>query len=142
MKLYIYEKETNRFNGVVYNEDTEAIRKHHNKYNQGVISSSNELDIIEKYETKIEIEYVEEIEIIDGEEVFKTVEKEVEVKVPIYKEVTEFLQLEELATAYKYLADTDFYMTVDKYESLDEEIQIEIKSKRQEARDLINSIEG
>lgn len=43
--------------------------------------------------------------------------------------------------AKSYLASTDFYMTVDKYETLTAEKQIELKSKRAEARALINSLE-
>jgi hypothetical protein len=44
--------------------------------------------------------------------------------------------------AMKYLVDTDFYMTVDKYETLTTERQEEIKAKRAEARVTINDLEA
>jgi len=44
--------------------------------------------------------------------------------------------------AMKYLVDTDFYMTVDKYETLTTERQEEIKAKRAEARVTINDSEA
>jgi hypothetical protein len=43
--------------------------------------------------------------------------------------------------AKQYLASTDFYMTVDKYATLTEEKQLELTKLRQEARELINSLE-
>jgi hypothetical protein len=43
--------------------------------------------------------------------------------------------------AKKYLADTDFHMTVDKYETLTVERQEELKAKRAEARVVINDLE-
>ena len=48
----------------------------------------------------------------------------------------------QISEAKQYLADTDFYMTVDKYETLTIERQEELKAKRAEARVLINSLEG
>jgi len=40
--------------------------------------------------------------------------------------------------ALKYLKDTDFYFTIDKYGQLSTEEIDELKAKRQEARDTIN----
>ena len=41
-----------------------------------------------------------------------------------------------------YLADTDFYMTVDKYAELDEVRKVELTTKRAEAREVINTLEA
>ena len=41
-----------------------------------------------------------------------------------------------------YLADTDFYMTVDKYAELDEARKVELTTKRAEAREVINTLEA
>jgi len=40
--------------------------------------------------------------------------------------------------ALKYLKDTDFYFTIDKYAQLSTEEADKLKAKRQEARDTIN----
>ena len=40
------------------------------------------------------------------------------------------------------LADTDFYMTVDKYAELDEARKVELTTKRAEAREVINTLEA
>ena len=44
--------------------------------------------------------------------------------------------------AKQYLSSTDFYMTVDKYATLTEEKQLELTTKRAEARELINTLEA
>lgn len=44
--------------------------------------------------------------------------------------------------AKNYLTSTDFYMTVDKYASLTTERQVELTTKRAEARELINTLEA
>lgn len=57
----------------------------------------------------------------------------------------EILQQEndtKLQEAYKYLSDTDYCFTVDKYAQLTEDRKIELETKRQEARDLINTLEA
>ncbi len=59
-----------------------------------------------------------------------------------YPKSDEELKAKQLAEAYGYLASTDFYMTVDKYATLTDEKKTELTTKRQEARDLINSLEG
>lgn len=48
----------------------------------------------------------------------------------------------QIAEAKQYLASTDFYMTVDKYATLTEERQLELTTKRAEARELINTLEA
>lgn len=48
----------------------------------------------------------------------------------------------EIETAQQYLRDTDFYMTVDKYATLDEDKKQELTRLRQEARDTINQIKS
>lgn len=40
-----------------------------------------------------------------------------------------------------YLISTDYYMTVDKYATLTSERQVELTTKRAEARELINTLE-
>lgn len=47
----------------------------------------------------------------------------------------------QIAEAKTYLSSTDFYMTVDKYEELDEARKVELTTKRAEARKLINTLE-
>jgi len=55
----------------------------------------------------------------------------------------EFYKKAEMLSKYKkYLKDTDYYMTVDKYETLTVERQEELKTKRAEARVTINELEG
>lgn len=44
-----------------------------------------------------------------------------------------------IQAAKQYLNDTDFYMTVDKYATLSEEVKTELTNKRAAARDIINS---
>lgn len=44
--------------------------------------------------------------------------------------------------AKTYLASTDFYMTVDKYASLTADKQLELTTKRAEARECINTLEA
>lgn len=44
--------------------------------------------------------------------------------------------------AKTYLASTDFYMTVDKYATLTADKQLELTTKRAEARELINTLEA
>ena len=44
--------------------------------------------------------------------------------------------------AKAYLASTDFYMTVDKYAELNETRKVELTTKREEARELINTLEA
>lgn len=48
----------------------------------------------------------------------------------------------QIAEAKTYLADTDFYMIVDKYAELDEARKVELTTKRAEARELINTLEA
>lgn len=43
--------------------------------------------------------------------------------------------------AKTYLISTDYYMTVDKYATLTSERQVELTTKRAEARELINTLE-
>lgn len=50
--------------------------------------------------------------------------------------------LKQINEAYKYLSDTDYCFTVDKYTQLAEDRKLELETKRQEARDLINSLEA
>lgn len=59
---------------------------------------------------------------------------------PVYTE--EELKQQEIDKLKQYLSDTDFYMTVDKYETLTTERQEELKAKRAEARVVINDLEG
>ena len=47
----------------------------------------------------------------------------------------------QIAEAKTYLASTDFYMTVDKYATLTADKQLELTTKRAEARKLINTLE-
>ena len=48
----------------------------------------------------------------------------------------------QIQEAKTYLADTDFYMTVDKYAELDEVRKVELTTKRAEAREVINTLEA
>ena len=48
----------------------------------------------------------------------------------------------QIAESKTYLADTDFYMTVDKYAELDEARKVELTTKRAEAREVINTLEA
>lgn len=57
----------------------------------------------------------------------------------LYSDVVSVAKLFE---AKEYLKNTDFYMTVDKVESLTEEKKAELISKRETAREVIRSIEG
>ncbi|MDD5359995.1 MAG: hypothetical protein PHI02_06980 [Sulfurovaceae bacterium] len=54
----------------------------------------------------------------------------------------EQLREREIETAQQYLRDTDFYMTVDKYATLDEDRKQELTRLRQEARDTINQLKS
>ena len=47
----------------------------------------------------------------------------------------------QIQSAKQYLTSTDFYMTVDKYATLASERQVELTTKRAEARELINTLE-
>jgi len=51
------------------------------------------------------------------------------------------LDAQKVSEAKAYLASTDFYFTIDKYATLTEERQSELKSKREDARTLINLLE-
>lgn len=44
--------------------------------------------------------------------------------------------------AKQYLSSTDFYMTVDKYATLIADKQVELHTKRADARELINTLEA
>ena len=46
---------------------------------------------------------------------------------------------QKVAEAYKYLQDTDFYFTVDKYATLTPEKKLELETLRAEARVVINN---
>lgn len=48
-------------------------------------------------------------------------------------------QAEKVAEAYKYLQDTDFYFTVDKYATLTPDKKLELETLRAEARVVINN---
>lgn len=48
-------------------------------------------------------------------------------------------QAEKVAEAHAYLSSTDFYMTVDKYDTLSEERKLELTTKRAEARIVLNN---
>ncbi len=48
---------------------------------------------------------------------------------------------ENASIALKYLFDTDFYFTVDKYATLSEERKAELTQKRAEARAVVNAAE-
>ncbi len=48
----------------------------------------------------------------------------------------------ELVAAYEYLRATDFYMTIDKYATLDESRKVELTQARQAVRDTINELEA
>ena len=48
----------------------------------------------------------------------------------------------QIQEAKDYLSSTDFYMTVDKYATLTTEKQLELTTKRAEARELINTLEA
>jgi uncharacterized protein YcgL (UPF0745 family) len=76
-----------------------------------------------------------------GKDLTAITEEEMKVlTTPVYTE--EELKQQEMNKLKQYLADTDFYMTVDKYETLTIERQEELKAKRAEARDLINQLEA
>ena len=49
---------------------------------------------------------------------------------------------QKIQEAKNYLTSTDFYMTVDKYATLTAERQVELTTKRAEARELINTLEA
>lgn len=70
----------------------------------------------------------------DGKFVYKDTRTLDEIKVQEYNK-----QIQE---AKQYLASTDFYMTVDKYATLTVEKQVELTTKRTEARELINTLEA
>lgn len=56
---------------------------------------------------------------------------------------TNILNINTQIQEYKrYLSSTDFYMTVDKYASVTIEMQVELTTKRAEARELINTLEA
>lgn len=48
-------------------------------------------------------------------------------------------QAEKVAEAYKYLQDTDFYFTVDKYATLTPDRKLELETLRAEARIVISN---
>lgn len=48
----------------------------------------------------------------------------------------------QIQEAKTYLASTDFYMTVDKYSELDEARKVELTTKREESREVINALEA
>ncbi|CUV65242.1 hypothetical protein BN3087_220059 [Sulfurovum sp. enrichment culture clone C5] len=50
------------------------------------------------------------------------------------------LNQQEIEKAQKYLTDTDFYMTIDKYETLTADKKQELMVSRQKARDVINNL--
>jgi len=52
------------------------------------------------------------------------------------------LDSQKVSEAKTYLSSTDFYFTVDKYATLTEERKAELKYKREDARTLINLLEG
>lgn len=51
------------------------------------------------------------------------------------------VQDEKVSVALKYLLDTDFYFTIDKYETLSEERKAELTQKRADARAVVNAAE-
>lgn len=51
------------------------------------------------------------------------------------------VQEERVSVALKYLLDTDFYFTIDKYETLSEERKAELTQKRADARAVVNAAE-
>ena len=57
------------------------------------------------------------------------------------QEASDAENAQKVSEAKAYLASTDFYFTVDKYATLTEERQAELKSKREDARTLINLLE-
>ena len=61
---------------------------------------------------------------------------------PTAEELVAYENANKVAEAKAYLSSTDFYMTVDKYASLTVERQNELVSKRAEARETINLLEG
>lgn len=70
----------------------------------------------------------------DGKFVVKDFRTETEIK--IYE-----LDIK-IQEAKNYLASTDYYMNVDKYATLTTERQVELTTKRAEARELINTLEA
>ena len=61
---------------------------------------------------------------------------------PSDEELLAYENANKVAEAKVYLTSTDFYMTVDKYASLTPERQVELTTKRAEARELINTLEA
>lgn len=61
---------------------------------------------------------------------------------PTEEELLSYENANKVAEAKAYLSSTDFYMTVDKYASLTVERQNELVSKRAEARETINLLQG
>ena len=63
-----------------------------------------------------------------------------------YEEKQKELRLQDISSqiqeAKAYLTSTDFYMTVDKYAELNETRKVELTTKREEARELINTLEA
>lgn len=55
---------------------------------------------------------------------------------------TEQLKEQDIEAAQQYLRDTDFYMTLDKYATLDEDKKQKLTRLRQEARDTINQLKS
>ena len=58
------------------------------------------------------------------------------------KEALDAENAQKVSEAKSYLASTDFYFTIDKYTLLTEERKAELTQLREDARTLINLLEG
>ena len=67
--------------------------------------------------------------------------KEIKTAEDLAQEALDAENAQKVSEAKAYLASTDFYFTIDKYATLTEERQSELKSKREDARTLINLLE-
>ena len=67
--------------------------------------------------------------------------KEIKTAEDLAQEALDAENAQKVSEAKAYLASTDFYFTIDKYATLTEERQTELKSKREDARTLINLLE-
>ena len=66
-------------------------------------------------------------------------EVEADVVLPTSEEIAEQERLAKLAECYAYLASTDYKMTIDYYGSMTESDQVEVTTKRAEAREFIRA---
>lgn len=60
--------------------------------------------------------------------------------IPEVVKTPEEINQQKIEKAQKYLTDTDFYMTIDKYETLTADKKQELIVSRQKARDIINNL--